>query len=283
MPTFDSPEPIDADIIVSVGYVEVIASDRADTVVTIGPTNRGRSGDTSLAAEATTSFDNGVLRVRVPKRLNLFGQSDSVDVLIELPTGSRADITTAYGSVRVRGDLGATRILAKYGNVNADRVGDLLLNAPYGEVDIGEVGGRLDLTAGHGQARIGHVAGDARLRAAHGILEIGTADGDVDVSTSGPLTIRHARGDVTARSAHGAIRVLEADGGTLRLENGYAEVEVGVPTGVAAWVDATSSHGVVRNELTPDPESAGSDRTVALHLRVTWADILIRRAPERGA
>ena len=278
MPTYSTPEPIDARLDVSIGYVEVVASDRTDTVVTISPTNPGRGGDTSLAREATSALENGTLRLSVPKRLNLFGQSDSVDVRVELPTGSRLEIESNYGAVRIRGDLGATRITAKYGNVSADRFGDLVLNAPYGEVDIAQVDGLLDLNAGHGQVRIGRVSGDARIRAAHGSVEIGTTEGIVDVSTSGPLTITRALTDVTARSAHGAIRVLETDGGTLRLENGYAEVEVGVPAGVAAWVDAASAHGVVRNELTPDPDAASSGRTVELHLRANWADVLIRRA-----
>jgi hypothetical protein len=43
-------------------------------------------------------------------------------------------------------------------------------------------------------------------------------------------------------------------------------------------VDAASTHGVVRNELTPDPQAAHSDRSVRLHLRTTWADVVICRS-----
>jgi hypothetical protein len=285
MPAYESRTPIDADIDVgSAGHVEVVASDRADTTVEVTPTHPGRSGDVSLAREATVAFENNRLRVRVPRRLKVLGPNDrSVDVRVELPTGSRAEIEVAVGSLRVRGELGATRIVAKYGNVSADRVGDLALVSPYGEVDIAEVDGGLDVTAGHGHVRIGRVAGAARLRGAHGTIALGTTEGEVDVATSGPLTIEHALGDVTARSAHGAIRVLEAEGGVLRLENGYAQVEVGVPTGVVAWVDAASVHGAVRNELTPGPEAAGTDCTIELHLRANWADVLIRRAVRRSA
>jgi hypothetical protein len=283
MPAYETLTPIDADIDVSAGHVEVVASDRADTTVEVTPTNPGRSGDVSLAREATVAFENNRLRVRVPPRLKLLGPNGSVDVRVELPTGSRAEIETGYGSVRVRGELGAARIVAKYGNVNADRVGDLALVSPHGEVDIAEVDGELEVAAGHGHVRIGRIAGAARLRGAHGSLTLGTTEGEVDVATSGRLTIERALGDVTARSAHGAIRVLEAAGGILRLENGYAEVEVGVPTGVVAWVDAASAHGVVRNELTPGPEAAGTDRTIELHLRANWADVLIRRAVRRSA
>lgn len=284
MPAYEALAPIDANIDISAGHVEVVASDRADTTVEVTPTNPGRSGDVSLARQATVAFENNRLRVRVPGRLKLLGPGrDSVNVRVELPTGSRAGIETAYGSVRVRGELGATRIVAKYGNVNADRVGDLALVSPHGEVNIAEVNGGLDVTAGHGHVRIGRIAGAARLRGAHGTLTLGTTEGEVDVATSGPLTIECALGDVTARSAYGAIRVLEAEGGILRLESTYKEVEVGVPTGVAAWVNAASAHGVVRSELAPGPEAAGTDRTIELHLRANWADVLIRRAVRRSA
>jgi hypothetical protein len=278
MPAFPVTGPIDADLDVSIGSIDIIASDRADAVAEVVPTHPGRSGDESLAREATVILDGARLRVRVPRRLNLFGQSDSVDVRVELPTGSRLAIQSGYGSVRIRGTVGASRITAKYGNVTADEVGDLVLATPYGTAEIAVVAGTLDATAGHGHVRVGRVAGAAQLRGAHGTIEVGEADGPVDAATSGPLTIDRSRADVTARSAHGAIRVRSAETGVLRLENGYAEVEVGVPSGVAAWVDASSKHGAVRNELTPDPAAASTDRTVELHLQADWSDVIIRRA-----
>ena len=283
MPTYESLTPIDADINVSAGHVEMVASDRADTTVEITPTNPDRSGDVAMARQATFAFENNRLRVRVPPRNKLIGPNGSVDVRIELPTGSRTEIEASYGSVRIRGELGTTRIVAKYGNVSADRVGDLALESPHGDVDIAEVDGGLDVKAAHGHVRIGRVAGAARLRGAHGTLSLGTTEGEVDVATSGGLTIERALGDVTARTSYGAIRVLEAEGGILRLESSYKEVEVGVPFGVAAWVDAASEHGVVRSELTPGPEATATDRTIELHLRANWADVLIRRAVPRGA
>jgi hypothetical protein len=285
MPIYESRAPIDAEIDVSSsGHVEVVASERADTTVEVTPTNPDRPGDVSLAREATVTFEHNRLRVRVPGRLKVLGPGrDSVDVHVELPAGSRAEIEASFGSVRVRGDLGTTRIVAKYGNVSADRVGDLALVSPHGDVDISDVDGDLDVKAGHGHLRIGRVAGAARLRGSHGSLTLGLTESEVIVTTSGPLTIERALGDVTARTAYGAIRVLEAGGGVLRLESAYKEVEVGVPVGVAAWVDAFSGHGVVRSELEPGPQADSDDRAVELHLRANWADVLIRRAERRGA
>ena len=174
--------------------------------------------------------------------------------------------------------LGECRITAKYGNVSADTVGDLVLDSPHGTIDVADVTGRLDATVGHGHVRIGRVGGEARLRGSHGTIELGTSAGDVEVATSGPLTIDRALGNVNARSAHGAIRLREVTSGSIRVENGYANVEVGVPAGTAAWIDATSAHGAVRNELTPDAGAAAIGRTVELRLRTNWADVIIHRA-----
>jgi hypothetical protein len=228
MPSYDASGPIDLDVTASVAFVEIVASDRPDAVIEVVPSKIGRSGDESLARESTVSFDSGRVRVNVPRRRNLFGKSDSVDVRCAVPTGSRITVENAYGSVRARGLLGDCRFVAKYGGVTADTVANLVLEAPYGSTDIAEVTGRLDVTAGHGVVRIAKVHGDARLRASHGTMELGTAAGDVEVATSGALTIDRALGDVTARSAHGPIRIREVNGGTIRLDNGHADVDVGV-------------------------------------------------------
>src|SRR5215510_13159993 len=175
MPSYDVSGPIDLDVTASVAFVDIVASDRTDAVVEVLPSKPGRSGDESLARESTVSVDGGRFRVKVPRRLNLFGKSDSVDVRCEVPSGSQVTIENAYGSVRARGLLGDCRIVAKYGGVTADTVANLVLEAPYGNSDIAEVTGRLDVTAGHGVLRIAQVHGDARLRASHGTMELGTA------------------------------------------------------------------------------------------------------------
>jgi hypothetical protein len=285
MPSYPVTGPIDLDVTVGVAFVDVVASDRPDAVVEVVASKPGRGGDESLARDSTVSFDGGRIRVTVPRRFSLFSRGDSVDVHCEVPTGSRVAIENTYGAVRTRGVLGNARITAKYGGVTADTVADLILDVPYGSTHIAEVTGRLDVTAGHGVVHVAEVHGDARLRASHGSVELGTAAGDVEVATSGALTIDRALGDVTARGAHGPIRIREVSGGTIRLDNGHADVDVGVPAGVAAWIDASSAHGRVRNELTPDPAAAGSDRSVALHLHANYGNVIVRRVtkPRRGA
>jgi hypothetical protein len=277
MPVYETSEPVRLDVDLSVGHVDVVAEDRSDVDAQVVPTNPGKAGDRSLAEAATIEFDGRRLRVVVPRRMNLFGRTDSVDLRVAVPTGSAADIRSAYGAVRLRGTFGATSVDAKYGTVAIERTGDLELSAPYGEADVREVGGRLVLEAGHGRVRIGVVRGPARVRAAHGSVDIGETHGPVEARLSGALTIETAYTDVTARSAHGVLRIGAAVSGVVHLENGYADVEVGVPAGTAAWLDAASEHGAVRNELSAGPGPDEAERTVELHLSSTWADVVVRR------
>jgi DUF4097 and DUF4098 domain-containing protein YvlB len=278
MPVYPTPTPIDLDVTVSVGSLEVTADHRGDTRVEVLPSRPGRAGDVSLAKETTVRFDGGRLTVVVPKRLTLFGPGDSVDIRIAVPAGSRATLLSSYGAIRMRGALGASDITATYGDVRIERTAALRLKAPYGEVEVGDVDGSLDLTFGHGRLRIGHVQGDADIRGSHGTIDLGTVDGSVDARTSGSIFVRRAGGDATIRTAHGAIVIGEATRGTLRLENGYSGIEVGVPLGIAAWIDAASKQGVVRNELTAENGPDGASGTVELRMRTNSGDILIRRA-----
>ena len=278
MTTYDTPNPIDLDVTVGIGDIDITASDRPDTFVEVMPSRPNRSGDISLAKEASVRFDGGRLVVFVPKRLNLFGPGDSVDVRVDLPTGSSATVVSAYGGIRARGTLGASDITASYGRVIAEKTGQLRLATPYGEVEIGTVDGNLELTAGHGRHRIERVSGDTHVRGSHGDIEFGELAGSVEVSTSGGVAIDHGRGNLDIRTAHGAIRIGRASGSSVRLENGHAEIEIGVPEGTAAWIDAASRMGIVRNELTPDSSPDGAERTIELRLRNNSGDILIHRA-----
>lgn len=278
MPVYEASQPIELDVDLGVGHIDVVAEPRSDVTAEVVPTNPSRGGDRSLAEAATVAFDGRRLRVTVPKRMNLFGRTDSVDLRVSLPTGSSAVIRSVYGAVRLRGDLGDCRVDAKYGTVSIDHAADLVLSAPYGEVDVREVAGRLDLEAGHSRTRIGSVGGSAHVRAAHGSVDLGVTHGAVEARLSGALTIGTALADVTARSAHGVLRIGAATAGVVRLENGYADVEVGVPAGTAAWIDATSAHGAVRNELVAGPAAQEAERTVELHLSTDWADVVVRRA-----
>src|SRR5829696_513940 len=112
------------------GRVDLVATDRGDVVVTIGPSNPGRSGDRSAADRVRVDQVGDTVRITGPSRLNLFGAGDSVDVLVEVPVATTATIDVKYGWVNASGTLGPC-----------------LMNVAYGNLTL-ESAGRLDLTVG---------------------------------------------------------------------------------------------------------------------------------------
>jgi hypothetical protein len=208
------------------------------------------------------------------------GPNESVDVRVELPTGSRLTAEVAAGWVRTTGRLGATRIKASSGGSSVDTTGDLWLRAGHGSVTVAAAEGDVEVVADHGQIRLGRVTGDALLKASHGSVRVEESGGDLEAKLSyGDLEVDRALGSVVARTAYGSIRLHEVSSGSVEADSGYGEVGIGVRSGVPAWLDLASKNGRVRNELEADAAPAGTEQSVAVRVRTQFGDIDVRRVP----
>ncbi|KGJ79030.1 hypothetical protein GY21_06485 [Cryobacterium roopkundense] len=280
MPTFTTPAPIELAINLQVGGIEVVAGDRADTVVTVSATNPTKAVDRRGAEDTRVDFDGRRLTVVGPKpRMSWFGPTESVDVKIELPAASRLTAEIAVGAVRTVGTLGATRIKSSMGPVDIDATGDLWLRAGHGNATVGIAAGAIEITADHGQIRVATVTGDAILKASHGSIMVGECSGDLDAKLSyGDLEITKALASVSAKTAYGSIQLREISGGSVQVESGFGQVAIGVKPGVPAWLDLASKDGHVRNELAGDNAPESSEQTVAVRARTQYGNISIQRA-----
>ncbi|WP_028276303.1 DUF4097 family beta strand repeat-containing protein [Arthrobacter sp. I3] len=280
MPTYDTPTPIDLAIKLQVGAIEIIASDRDDTVVTVSPTNPTKAVDRRGAEETRVDVDGQRLIITGPRpRISWIGPTESVDVKVELPAASRLTAEIGVGGVRAVGRLGATRIKSSMGRVDLDSTGDLWLRASHGNATLGTAEGGIEITADHGQIRIGKVTGDAILKASHGTILIGESGGDLEAKLSyGDLEISKALGSVAAKTAYGSIQLAEVSSGSIQVESGFGQVTIGVRPGVPAWLDLSSKEGHVRNQLDSDRAPDASEQTVAVRARTQHGDISIQRA-----
>jgi hypothetical protein len=280
MPTYNTPTPIDLSINLQVGGIEVIASDRTDTVVTVSPTNPAKAVDRRGAEETKVDFDGQQLTVVGPRpRISWFGPTESVDLKVELPTGSRLTAESAVGGVRTVGRLGATRIKSSLGPVEVDSTGDLWLRASHGNATLGTADGEIEITADHGQIRVGTVTGDAILKASHGSIQVVESGGDLDARLSyGDLEVTKALASVAAKTAYGSVHLREVSSGSIQIESGFGQVTIGVRPGVPAWLDLSSKDGHVRNQLDGDSAPDAAEQTVAVRARTQYGDITIQRA-----
>ena len=278
MPTYTTPTPIDLAIKLPVGAVEILAGDRIDTVVTVSPTNPAKAVDRRGAEETKVDFDGQRLTITGPRpRFSFVGPFESVDVRVELPTGSRLTAETSGGGVRTVGRLGATRV--KSSMVDLDTTGDLWVRAMHGNVTVADADGGVEITADHGQIRLGAITGDTVLKASHGTIVVGECGGALEAKLSyGDLDITKALDSVTAKTAYGSIQLHEISSGSTQVESGYGQITIGVRAGVPAWLDLSSKNGRVRNELDGDGAPDPSEQTVAVRARTQYGDITIQRA-----
>jgi len=164
MPSYSTPNPIDLAISLQVGRIEVVASDRADTVVTVSPSSATREVDQRGVEQTKVALEGQRLTIVGPKpRISWIGPgpADSVDVKVELPSDSRLTAEIAVGNLRTAGRLGATRIKASTGTVDVDGTGDLWVRASHGTVTVAAADGEVEITSDYGQIRVGTIVGQS--------------------------------------------------------------------------------------------------------------------------
>ena len=280
MPSFDTPEPISVTAHVEAGSIRFTAVDRLDTVVEVQPREPKKDQDVRAADQTEVTYANGVLTVRTPKpNLLGLGRTGTVDVTVELPTGSDVDMKGAWAQVLGEGRLGEVRVKTSSGDVRLHTTGPLTLTASHGSITVDRVEGMAEITTSSGSVRVGLVDGPAVLKNSHGTTTVGAATGELRVSgANGDIEIRRAEDSVTATTAHGRLRVGEVARGTVQLETSYGAIEVGVREGTAAWLDVSSSSGQVRNALTASESPEKTEDTVKVRARTRHGNIDILRA-----
>ncbi|WP_069812755.1 DUF4097 family beta strand repeat-containing protein [Streptomyces sp. TP-A0874] len=279
MPSFDTPEPVSVTAHVSAGSVRFVAGDRLDTVVEVRPRDPKRDQDLRAAEQTEVGYADGVLTVRTPKQRNLIGRTGTVDVTVELPAGSHVDMTGAWAQVLGEGVLGEVRVKIPAGDVRLDTTGPLQLKAMHGSSSIDRVEGPAEITASTGNVRVGVVDGPAVLKNSHGTMTVGAVTGELRVSSAnGGIDVACAEASVIATTTNGHLRVAEVARGEVQLNTSNGSIEIGVREGVAAWLDAKSSRGQVRNTLAASEAPGQDEGAVRVRARTAWGNIDVRRA-----
>jgi len=278
MPTFDTPEPISVTAHVDAGSLQFTAGEGPSTVVDVRPRDPKRDLDVRTAGQTGVTYAGGALAVRTPKP-GLLGRAGTVDVTVELPAGSRIEVTGSWVQVLGEGRLGEVRVKTSSGDVRLDTTGPLKLTASHGSITVDRVEGAAEITTSSGSLRVGFVDGPAVLKNSHGTTTVGLATGDLRVSgANGDIDITRAEGSVTATTANGTLRIAEVARGTAQLETSYGSIEVGVREGAAAWLDVSSGSGQVRNTLTASKAPEESEDSVKIRARTRYGNIDVRRA-----
>ncbi|MFE7389057.1 DUF4097 family beta strand repeat-containing protein [Streptomyces sp. NPDC057582] len=178
MQKFDTPAPISAVLDIPAGRVRFIAADRADTAVEVLPADASNGRDVKAAEQTEVEYGDGVLRIEASARNRILGSSGSIEVTVQLPTGSRIEAKAASAEFRGVGRLGDVAFEGAQGSVKLDEAVSARLTLLAGDVSVGRLGGPAEISTQKGDIRIAEaVRGTVELRTEAGEISIGAARG----------------------------------------------------------------------------------------------------------
>lgn len=263
MTTWEFPvsDPIILEAALPSGSIKVIAGPVTTATVSLTPSRSGKRGE-ELIASTTVEFDAGRLTVTVPDRLRLLS-STSLDLTVQLPSGSSCQFKTASADISCTGEIGS-----------------LDARTASGDVTVDQVTGSASVNTASGDVRLGDAAATAQVNTASGDTEIGRAGDDVTVnSASGDLRIRHAEGSASARSASGDVRIDSISAGRGEVNTVSGNITIAVPAGIGVYLDLSALSGDVRSDL--EPAGSDGDATLSLKCRSVSGDVRVTRASGR--
>lgn len=262
--------PISLQVRLGHGSLEIAARDDPnEATVRLVP----RGGGTELLDRFVVELRGETLVVVGPRQgglADLFrGWRDgwgAVDATIEVPDGTRVTVASATEQMTVTGRCGNTDIATAGGRINLDRIdGDLRLRYGHAECHVGPVTGTVRLKAGSGPTHLAEVGAAFTGQLGRGDLEVAVAHGDVH-----------------ARTGYGAVHIA-AVYGNCDVATGFGPVTIGIPTGVAARVDASTGFGRVISDLPLDQGPARGAPTITVHARTGNGDVSLQRTGAAAA
>jgi DUF4097 and DUF4098 domain-containing protein YvlB len=259
--TFETPGPLELNVRVPSGDVDLETIEGAETIVEI-------SASPEIEEEARIELhpkrDGHELMVVIEKKSGLFRAfRDDVRVRISSPPGADLDLSTASADVEARGDYGSAKVNTASGDIQFEHIaGDAQVNSASGDVEIERVDGALSVNTASGDVEIRRIGGDAKVRAASGDIQVHEADSALKVQT--------ASGDVEAASVRE---------GEVTLQTASGDIEVGIKQGSKLWIDARSMSGETTSELElGDAPADGEGPLVEVRATAMSGDIRVKRA-----
>ncbi|AHI02132.1 DUF4097 family beta strand repeat-containing protein [Kutzneria albida] len=281
MPKFDTPEPISVTLELGVGNVRITASDRTDTIVDVRPSDETDESDVQAAQQVRVDYANGRLQVTGPKArvFDFSRKTRSVEVSIDLPSGSQVSGEVQLGDLSGTGWLGECGFKTSTGNVRLERTGPLRVDTAAGHVTADGIAGNAEIHTGSGKVRIGEVEGSVVVKNSNGDTTIDAVTGDIRVrAANGDISVNRAGAGVHAKTANGGIRLGEVARGSVELGTAMGDLEIGIAEGTAARLDVHTGFGQVRNLLDNTTRPEGSAETVEVRAHTSFGGITIRRS-----
>jgi DUF4097 and DUF4098 domain-containing protein YvlB len=247
---FDTPQPVDLEIRVPVGDIDVETVDGDESFVTI-------EGSERLVERTAVELQGRTLVVELRGKKS-FGITVSIGdfsfgnnvlkVHARVPHGSNALFATASGDMDLQGRIARLETKSASGDLEVD----------------GEIERDATVKTVSGDVRLRHVGGDLKMQSVSGDVRADEVDGSIEArSVSGDLMFRSVR--------EGRVDVTSVSG----------DIVIGVAAGTSLDVDAGSVSGELESEvpLGSDPGSASGDGpTLVIRGKTVSGDFKVVRA-----
>ncbi|MEV6285347.1 DUF4097 family beta strand repeat-containing protein [Kribbella sp. NPDC051770] len=186
MQTFASTSPISTVVDIPAGRIQLIAADRTDTTVDVRPADAAKNRDVKAAEQTTVEYADGVLRIVTPTKHQILGSSGSIEVTVQLPTGSRVEATAAGAELRAVGRFGDFAFEGAQGDLKIDEAATVRVDTKAGNVTIGRLNGDAEISTLQGDLTVDDaVSGTVVLTTQAGNISVGsTASAALDAGTT---------------------------------------------------------------------------------------------------
>jgi hypothetical protein len=257
---FKTPAGADLEVRIPSGRIDVMAEDRADTIVEVD----GTRNPEDVRVECRDRPD-GRARVTIEYRRKLsFGwpSGSGIHIRIWAPAGCDVAADTGSADLLATGAVGRLDFRSGSGDLRFDQaLGGVVAKMASGDVHGHRVAG---------DASVSTASGDVELEVVEGSMHGRTASGDIQIGTAG--------GSVNASSASGDILIESVVAGTVEARTMSGDISVAVAPGTHVWLDLTSASGEARSDLEPTDVPPGEVEPVELRLSSMSGDVRVRRA-----
>jgi DUF4097 and DUF4098 domain-containing protein YvlB len=249
---FHTPGPVDLDVDVVVGEIQVETIDGDESFVNV-------TGNEKLVEQTEVRLDGNRLVVKL-KGKKPFGITISIgdfnfvqhganglNVAVQVPHASGASLTTASADMKLKGR--------------------------YRTLDAKSASGDVAVT--------GEIEGDATVKSVSGDVRVGPVGGDLRVQTvSGDVLASSVNGSVESKTVSGDARFDAVREGKITAQSVSGDIEIGVAAGTSLDVDAGYVSGDLSSEvpLGSQPGDAGDGPVLVVRGKTVSGDFRVFRA-----
>lgn len=217
------------------------------------------SAEEDLLDQTSIRHEADTLRIWFPEH---GFRSQPAHVRIGVPAGTALTARTGSADITAIVPLGRSRLVTGSGDITLTSAEDL------------------EVTTGSGSVSAGAITGtSARLTSGSGDIVVGDAHCPVSAkSGSGDLLVRSVQAaELRASSGSGDISVPSARG-SIELRSASGSLTIGIADGLTAWLDLSSTSGVVRVAMDACTAPAEGEPYVNVRARTASGEIAVYRA-----